>query len=65
MRKKDAIAHFGSGAELARALEISRQAVDQWPEIVPFKAAIEIQRISGDKLMVNLTLYRRRKRATA
>ena len=59
MKTKDAIEHFGSEVALARALEISRQAVDQWGEFVPFRTAIEIQRITKDKLKVDPSLYRK------
>jgi len=59
MKTKDAIEHFGSEAAVARALEISRQAVDQWGELVPILTAIEIQRITKDKLKVDPSLYRK------
>lgn len=59
MKTKDVVEHFGSEAEVARTLEISRQAVDQWGDLVPFRAAIEIQRITKDKLKVDPSLYRR------
>ena len=35
MTKSEAIKIFGSGAELARALGITRGAVSQWPEDLP------------------------------
>lgn len=60
MDKKDVINHFGSLANAGRALEISRQAVGSWPDLVPILQAIEIERISGGKLKVDKSRYRKR-----
>lgn len=42
MTKSDAIELFGSVANLAEALDIKRQAIYQWPEILRQRTADEI-----------------------
>jgi len=58
MKKKDAIKHFKSGAAVARRLNISRQAVHKWPEVVPLQYVWELRQASGGKLAVRLSDYR-------
>lgn len=60
MRKKDVIEHYGTEAEVARALEISRQAVNNWPDIVPEPTAYKIQVLTNNKLKVDPKLYDRK-----
>ena len=57
MRKETAVQHFGSDAEVARALKISRQAVSKWPEIVPEGAAYKLQVLTGGRLQVDQSCY--------
>lgn len=40
--KADLIEALGSGAALAKAAGCTRQAVNQWPEAVPIRSAIQI-----------------------
>lgn len=47
MTKSEAISIFGSGAELARALGITRAAISQWPEILHQR---DIDRVTGAAL---------------
>ena len=61
MKKKDVIDHYGSEAETARALAISRQAVNTWPDVVPENTAYRIQVLTNNKLKVDPSLYRRAK----
>jgi hypothetical protein len=61
MNKKDVIKHFGSQSNTARALDISRQAVHKWGELIPLDEAIEVEALSGGKLKVDITRYRKRK----
>ncbi len=58
MKKKTAIKHFGSGAEIARRLNITRAAVSAWPDVVPLKYVWELRQQSGGKLAVRLNDYR-------
>jgi hypothetical protein len=59
MDKKDVIEHFGSQANTARALGIKRQAVNKWPDLIPILQAIEVERVSGGKLKVDHSRYRK------
>lgn len=52
--KELAISKVGSGAELARRLGVSRQAVDQWPDKVPANKAWAVHQITGIPLEVLL-----------
>lgn len=58
MRKADVIAHFGdSPVAVARALGITRSAVNQWPEQVPLKSALKLQAVTNGELAVDMTDY--------
>ena len=59
MFKRDAIAHFGSQADIVQALgTISKSAVSQWGDIVPLRSAMELERLSEGKLKVDLDQYK-------
>lgn len=45
MKKRDAIAAFGSASDLARTLGITRQSVSSWGEDVPELRAYQIREI--------------------
>jgi biotin operon repressor len=45
MKKRDAIAAFGSASDLARALGITRQSVSDWGEDIPELRAYQIREI--------------------
>ena len=50
MKKEDVIKFFGSQAEVAAALGISRAAVSQWPDEVPESSAYKIESLTAGKL---------------
>ncbi|MCH4294201.1 Cro/CI family transcriptional regulator [Shewanella sp. 3B26] len=50
MKKSAAIAHFGSESNLAKALGITRAAVNQWPDDVPRLRAFELEKLTEGKL---------------
>lgn len=50
MKKIDAINHFGSAVALARALDLTKQAVGQWPDEIPIGRAYQIEVLTGGKL---------------
>lgn len=54
METRQAIAHFGSVAALARALGITSQAVYQWGAEVPPRRAFELERITSGALRAPL-----------
>jgi len=60
MRTETAIAHFGSRTKLARALEISQQAISQWGEAVPEGTAYKLQVLTAGRLRVDPRLYEKR-----
>ena len=53
MDKRDAIKHFGSGAEIARFLGLSRQATYKWPDRLPRGIAYELECRTNGALRVN------------
>lgn len=57
MLKEKVIAHFGSQIAVARALNICKQAVSNWPEIVPQGSAYKLQFLTAGILHVDPTLY--------
>ena len=50
MRTQDAVDFYGNKAEVARALNIRRQAVVQWGELVPIARAFQLQVLSRGRL---------------
>lgn len=50
MKTSDAIRHFKSKANLARALGITRQSIHDWGDQVPPRRAYELERITGGQL---------------
>ena len=58
MRKEDVIQHFGSEVAVAEALEISRQAVNKWPDTVPEGVAYKLQVMTAGLLRVDPADYR-------
>lgn len=65
MKKQAVIDHFKTQAEAARALGISKQAIQDWGDVIPEGMAYKIQVITGGKLQVDPAVYRRLKRARA
>lgn len=53
MNKADAIRYFGSPSRLAQALGISRQAVAQWPDVVPLGRAYQIYVLTRGELALD------------
>lgn len=61
MLKQDAIDHFESASNVARALAISPAAVCKWGDVVPWFSAEQIERVTGGVLKVRPELYVRGK----
>lgn len=59
MLKSAAIAHFGSGAALARALGITKGAVSFWKKHVPEGRAYQIESVTNGVLRVDPKVYSR------
>lgn len=52
MLKVDVIKYFGSVRKVAKFLDLSTQAVHQWPEKVPAAQAYKLQVLTEGKLRV-------------
>lgn len=50
MRTSEAVAYYGTKAELARALGIARQAITSWGAFVPPRRALELEKLTRGKL---------------
>jgi DNA-binding transcriptional regulator YdaS (Cro superfamily) len=65
MQKTEALAHFGgSQTKCAKAIGYTRSAVNQWPELIPEKAAARLERATNGALVYDLSLYVRGERFT-
>lgn len=62
MKKTDVIKHFGSEVAAAHALDVTKQAVNGWGEIIPEGMAYKAQVITGGKLVVDPAVYRKIKK---
>jgi len=51
MKKQTLIKYYGSQSKLARALSVSPQAVQKWPETIPILQQYRIERITGGKFI--------------
>ncbi len=47
MNKTEIIRHFGSAAELARRIGVSRQVVGKWRDVVPYHRQHQIEEITN------------------
>jgi hypothetical protein len=55
MTKQEVIEYFGSPSKTGRALKITRQAVYDWPDIVPLKSQWRIELMTHGALKSELT----------
>lgn len=56
LRKADVLEFYENNASaVARAIGITPQAVQQWPEYVPWAAAYALERATGGKLKATAT----------
>ena len=62
MYTDDAVQHFGGRRQLAQALGITRQAVEQWGKLVARGMAYRLQVMTKNALVVDEAKYKRRKR---
>jgi len=59
MRLEQAVKHYGSNGEVAKALGLHRSSVGRWKDgIVPIGHAWILERKSGGKLSMRLSDYR-------
>ena len=53
MQKTQAVEYFGGPTKLAKLLGISRQAIHQWPELVPDLYQYKLHHLSGGNLPID------------
>ena len=59
MLKSTALQHFGGSVTiLARAINVTRAAIYQWPDVVPEGSAYKLQAVTGGELKVDPAMYR-------
>jgi len=54
MTKKEAVAHYGSVVNLAKALGISRFAIHRWKDHPPKLRQFELERLTGGELRADV-----------
>jgi len=57
MHKSTAIKHYSTHTALAEAIGISRAAVGQWGDIVPYASALKLQELTRGALRIDRSLY--------
>jgi predicted transcriptional regulator len=57
MKKQTALKEFRTQENLASALKITQAAVSKWPDLVPEKQALKIDRLTQGKLKYDPELY--------
>ena len=72
MKKETAISIFGSGAALGRALELTRGAIHNWPEVLDIRktdlvigAAIRLEKITPEQVQELVNDERQRNERSA
>ena len=65
MNKGIVVKHFGSQSEVARALDISRASVSCWPDVIPEKQAMKLERLTDGALQYDASLYSCQHKQTA
>lgn len=66
MLKKTVIEYFGNNqSAVARAVGINRNSVWGWPELIPEKQAMRLERITKGELKYDESLYRKDKSGAA
>ena len=62
MKKSDVVTHFGNEVKTAEALDVTKQAVNGWGDVIPEGMAYKAQVITGGALKVDPAVYRRLKK---
>lgn len=59
MQKRDVLRFYGTPKAAAKALRITRQAVQKWPDRIPELAAMKLERITNGKLKYDEDAYKK------
>jgi DNA-binding transcriptional regulator YdaS (Cro superfamily) len=63
MKLEEAISPFGTQQKLAEALGIKQGSIPSWdPDRIPLARALQVEKLTGGKLRVDMTLYRHKSR---
>jgi len=62
LKKSDAVQHYGGCSPIAKALNISYQAVAKWGKYVPEGSAYKLQYLTGGRLQVAIAAYQKKRR---
>lgn len=65
MNTHDVIQYFGDQATAARALGITRSAVNQWGDLVPLATAARLEKLTAGKLALDISRYEKPKSEAA
>lgn len=57
MNKSIVVEFYGTQRAIAVALDISDQAVSNWPEIIPEGAALKLEKLTNGALKYDASLY--------
>jgi len=57
VKTQAAIKHFGSQSAISEALKLTRSAVCQWGDVVPYWSARKIERLTEGVVKVEAALY--------
>ena len=61
MKTSDVVKFYGTKSQIARALEVSRQAVSEWGDVVPESSAWKLEALSAGALRVDRKMYRKKR----
>jgi hypothetical protein len=60
MNKTTVVNYFSSQRKIALALGVSEQAVSLWGDVIPERAALKLERLTGGELKYDASLYTER-----
>ncbi|HGJ5858516.1 MAG TPA: Cro/CI family transcriptional regulator [Arsenophonus nasoniae] len=59
MKKNEVIRYFGGVRNTAKVLGITHVAVSRWPLVIPEKRAMQLERLTEEKLKYDSFLYKK------
>ncbi|MFS1539262.1 MAG: Cro/CI family transcriptional regulator [Candidatus Phlomobacter fragariae] len=57
MFKKNVINYFGATVATAKIFNVSKSTVSLWEEVIPWKYALLIEKLTKKKLVLDVNLY--------
>ncbi|MBN7120304.1 hypothetical protein BSU01_01040 [Erwinia billingiae] len=65
MHKQDVISHYGTATKVATAIGVSKATVSLWKEVIPWKYALLIEKVSKGQLKYDPAMYQENDRPKA